>query len=216
MQNPSKIEMYALVNVTGNPKFFPVSWLSQSDALALAQQPKSASNTPVSASHSTLSQSSPSIRIGEPPALVLIRGLPGAGKSTIAQHLPEYVHVEADHFFQKDGQYQFDPNRLQEAHDWCLATTRQALADGRSVVVANTFTKIWEIKPYLRLGVAVQVIEATGCWPNIHGVPDQVIEHMRRRWENLPTDLAKLFESSKRETLHRRSPAREYQLNRHS
>lgn len=29
------------------------------------------------------------------------------------------------------------------------------------------------------------IVEATGNWPNVHGVPEDVIERMRARWESV-------------------------------
>ena len=69
------------------------------------------------------------------------------------------------------------------------ALLRQALEAGCSVVVANTFTRRWEMEPYLRAakrrGVSVRIVEATGSWPNVHGVPAEAIERMRARWESI-------------------------------
>lgn len=46
--------------------------------------------------------------------LLLIRGLPGSGKSTMAKEYAKagYVHCEADQFFEIDGQYRFDASKL--------------------------------------------------------------------------------------------------------
>jgi energy-coupling factor transporter ATP-binding protein EcfA2 len=61
--------------------------------------------------------------------LVLIRGLPGAGKSTMAKVLAlvGYEHFEADMFFVKDGTYCYDRTRIRDAHAWCQNMTREAL-----------------------------------------------------------------------------------------
>ena len=32
-------------------------------------------------------------------------------------------------------------------------------------------------------GIMVRIVEATGNWPNVHGVPEDAIERMRARWE---------------------------------
>lgn len=50
--------------------------------------------------------------------LVLIRGLPGSGKSTMAKVLAlvGYQHFEADMFFVRDGTYCYDRSRIREAH----------------------------------------------------------------------------------------------------
>lgn len=121
--------------------------------------------------------------------LLLIRGLPGSGKTTMAKKYAEvgYVHCEADQYFERDGVYKFDPAKLHAAHDDCLRRTVAAMDAGHPVVVANTFTRRWEMGPYLKAakkrGINVRIIEATGNWPNVHGVPEDAIERMRARWE---------------------------------
>lgn len=122
------------------------------------------------------------------PTLVLIRGLPGSGKSTLANALAAegFVHLEADQFFVVDGAYQFVGERVREAHAWCQAEARKALKAGAQVVVANTFTTIGELAPYLCMHQCPLIVEARGSWPNIHGVPQQTLARMASRWESLP------------------------------
>lgn len=121
--------------------------------------------------------------------LILIRGLPGAGKSTKASVLAEigYRHFEADMFFEVNGTYQYDARRIREAHDWCKQMTRQALARDENVVVSNTFTHVREMEPYFEMAAgSIQVIEAKGKWENVHGVPAEMLDRMAARWEVLP------------------------------
>ena len=123
--------------------------------------------------------------------LVLIRGLPGSGKTTMARTfaLVGYDHHEADHYFECGGTYKFDSAKLPKAHAQCLERTKDSLTRGISCVVANTFTRRWEMQPYLdaakAIGVSVRVIEAKGEWENCHGVPADAIERMRERWESV-------------------------------
>lgn len=129
--------------------------------------------------------------------LILIRGLPGSGKSTLARNIcfwassgPNYFtwrHYEADMFFVKKDVYQFDAMKTHEAHAWCKQKVADALVMNENVVVSNTFTRIWEMQPYLDLGkefgAEVTVLTCEGDYGNVHGVPDDVIEKMRKRWE---------------------------------
>ncbi|MBW4048080.1 MAG: ATP-binding protein [Proteobacteria bacterium] len=119
--------------------------------------------------------------------LVLIRGLPGSGKSTMARVLAlvGYEHYEADMYFLRDGVYQFDPVRVRDAHAWCQAMTLSALIQGKRTVVANTFTRLQELAPYQAMSRNVRIIEATGRWCGVHNVPATTLQWMAERWEPL-------------------------------
>ncbi len=126
--------------------------------------------------------------------LILIRGLPGAGKSTLAKrrYVPQgYIHNEADMWFVRDdGQYNFRPEAVKDAHEWCQNATRNALLAGRNVVVSNTFTQIWEMQPYLEMPAdSVHVIKCSGTYGSVHGVPEHAIRKMRARWEDYEGEM---------------------------
>ena len=123
--------------------------------------------------------------------LTLVRGLPGAGKSTFAGS----DAIEADQYFSSTGEYQFDPKRLKDAHAWCQNRTRAALEAGLDATVANTFTQRWEMQSYIdmakELGAELIVhdvydggqTDETLADRNIHGVPLEAIQRMRARYE---------------------------------
>lgn len=122
--------------------------------------------------------------------LIIVRGLPGSGKSTFARQLEAagYIRCEADEFMvDADGNYAFDPARLPSCHAACQKKARLALFQGRNVVVANTFTRRWEIAPYSDLaqefGVPLTVITVEGNHGSVHSVPDAAIAAMKERWE---------------------------------
>ncbi|MFZ4479081.1 MAG: AAA family ATPase [Rhodoferax sp.] len=119
--------------------------------------------------------------------LVLIRGLPGSGKTTMAKVLAlvDYQHFEADMFFELNGPYLYDSTRIRDAHAWCLRMTKEALQQGKRAVVSNTFVRLWEMDAYRSLIKNCRIIEACGKWQNQHGVPTEVVEKMANRWESL-------------------------------
>lgn len=123
------------------------------------------------------------------PVLYIIRGAPGSGKSTLASKLVQRgFHFEADQFFlDPKGQYHFRRHLLREAHNWCQTRVREAMTLGKDIAVSNTFTKRWELRPYLAMaekeGYDVQIIALRAPWTNTHGVPDEVVDRMREGFE---------------------------------
>ena len=121
--------------------------------------------------------------------LILVRGLPGSGKSTYAQEIryDNIWSIEADMFFMVEGNYKFDMSKLKYAHAWCQGITSNFLNQGESVVVSNTFTTMRELKPYLDMAkdfnVTVEVVECRGDYGSIHGVPEETLMKMKIRWE---------------------------------
>lgn len=128
--------------------------------------------------------------------LILIGGLPGAGKTTLAKMLVHYYHSQnkdvvmlaADDYMIDDaGKYKFDPTKLEECHAQCIADAFLCLEEGNIVIVHNTFSQNWEKKPYLekaeQLNIPVQEILIKGPWESVHGCSPITIERMKNRWE---------------------------------
>ncbi len=86
-------------------------------------------------------------------------------------------------YFEFSNGYRFDPDKLQEAHDWCLAETRATLGRGLSVVVANTFVTKAEMERYFRLAYPTSVVEAKGNFLSLHKVDAAKFQQMRDSWE---------------------------------
>lgn len=114
--------------------------------------------------------------------LIVVRGLPGSGKSTYAKSLG-FAHFEADMHFMQNGEYVFDPSKLGAAHAWCQAAVRESLAAGIDTVVSNTFVKKWEAQPYLDMDADIEVVTITTSFGTIHGVPEEAIARMKANWE---------------------------------
>lgn len=131
--------------------------------------------------------------------LIIIRGLPGSGKTSMANDIKDEIvfsgglassveHIEADMFMtDARGHYEYDRNRLRECHDACYGVAKSSLAEGKTVIVANTFVTMQEIMPYIKLGLKfkahVHIITAQGEYRSVHNVPEEVIARMKARWE---------------------------------
>ena len=130
-------------------------------------------------------------------SLTIVRGLPGSGKSTLAKRLigANSAHIEADMFFVKDGKYEFDMNRIMDAHDWCQSETHKCLHAGLEVIVSNTFTTIRELRPYFDIAfdfdIRPTVISTNGIFGSIHGVPNETMQKMRGRFVDNISELYK-------------------------
>lgn len=124
--------------------------------------------------------------------LYIVRGVPGSGKSTRAKELKTWyegvLHFEADMWFERTGEYLFDPTDLHRAHRWCLTSVQTALNQGKKVVVANTFTTYKEIKDYVKYaqmnGHGVTLITMLQEYGSIHNVPEETMTKMRERFES--------------------------------
>ena len=139
--------------------------------------------------------------------LVIMRGLPGSGKSTLAKRIVNEAKVgvvlSTDDYFMRNGQYIFRPEELSNAHKANHDQAAQAVRNKVPlVVIDNTNTQSWEMRPYFELGVAnsykIQILEPSTDWKfkpkmltsrNSHGVPRHSIENMMDRYEkNLTVD----------------------------
>ena len=120
--------------------------------------------------------------------LYLMRGVPGSGKSTLARKLAPNAHFEADDYFMRNGKYMYDVNKIYNAHKFCQKETEIAmLKDIPVIAVANTFIKKKNMLSYYKLAemYGYKVVEkiCTGNYQNVHNVPCETIEKMRKEFE---------------------------------
>ena len=122
--------------------------------------------------------------------LILVRGVSGAGKSTIAPMFKNAVLVSTDDFFLDEyGEYVFDANSLVINHQFCqLAVSMMMKDEEELIVVHNTFTADWEMDAYFDLarehGYAVHtiIVENRHGSKNVHDVPQDVIKAQKERF----------------------------------
>ena len=128
--------------------------------------------------------------------LILLRGLPGSGKSTlgnviltsISTDTPSVISAD-DYFNNENGEYIFDATKLKEAHNQSLEKCADRMRLGiKKIVVANTFTTGWEMERYYEAAnrynyrVHSVIVENRHEGQNIHGVPDDKIKQMKNRF----------------------------------
>lgn len=140
--------------------------------------------------------------------VILMRGVPGSGKSTWAQkfqdeHDGDSLIVSADDFFMREGKYVFEPARIGEAHATCFRDFHAAVVESDihygSVIVDNTNVGAYEVAPYwtlaasmsrdVRIEIVEMVVPLEVCFArNGHNVPEEVILSMYRKLhsETLP------------------------------
>ena len=130
--------------------------------------------------------------------LFLVRGLPGSGKTTFATAIwNDYAVCEADKFFyDEEGNYNFDPTKLKEAHAWCKNEVESKMIEHQNnqqyypeIAVSNTFTQEWEMEDYFKLAekygykVVSLIIENRHGGQNVHGVPEDKLQIMKDRFQ---------------------------------
>jgi hypothetical protein len=145
--------------------------------------------------------------------LIIMRGLPGSGKSTTAKAKGIGGAVfSTDDFFMCDGRYVFVPSKISEAHAWNQARVNEAMENGVApVVVDNTNVMKVHFQPYLDMaklhGYTVEYVEPESWWwkkyfgPQMsqqdkdtlvkkllemgtHAVPEKVLFRMIDQWDH--------------------------------
>uniref|UniRef100_A0A1A7Y1R6 NEDD4 binding protein 2-like 2 n=1 Tax=Iconisemion striatum TaxID=60296 RepID=A0A1A7Y1R6_9TELE len=163
--------------------------------------------------------------------LILMRGLPGSGKTTRARELlptgPCGVILSTDDYFAQEYGYQYDPGLLGVAHEWNQNRANNALKDGRSpVIIDNTNLQAWEMKPYVKMalewGYKVDFCEPETSWKfdplelekrNKHGVPREKIIQMMDRFSS-PVSIDSIMSSEEPAHVNQRRRSEQQQQNR--
>lgn len=133
--------------------------------------------------------------------LVMLRGVSGSGKSTVAEYIQRLPDVDEgriiqnrsadDYFVSKiTNEYNFDASKLHLAHQDCINNVKKDMILGYDIIVSNTSTTEKELKPYLELAaeydykVISLVVENRHGNQNVHGVPDETLKKQESRLRN--------------------------------
>lgn len=132
----------------------------------------------------------------------ILVGIPGSGKSTWIKNnipgigTPATVIASADHFFERNGEYKWEANKVIVAHRVCQRTYMKALENQtvRTIVLDNTNVKSREVKDYItqanRFGIIPTMVFIV-CDPEIailrnkHNVPAHTIRNMAQAMKHL-------------------------------
>ena len=135
--------------------------------------------------------------------LILLRGVSGAGKSTVAELFTDAVIISTDDYFMVNGVYKFEGKDLVINHIKCQEAVEDVMQEiikvssdpllpndlKSTIVVHNTFTKDWEMQPYLILAdkygyrVHTLIVENRHGSESIHDVPKPSVDAQRDRFE---------------------------------
>lgn len=139
--------------------------------------------------------------------VVLIRGIPGSGKTTIAQMFVNmgFALVEADQYpeFWESGSYYFKPEAVAKAHEWCFEQYKSILemSTDTGVVVANTFVNLHHMEPYISYckerNIAYHILISDMRNLSVHRVPVSTMRRMIENfefspWQDVLTNVRKL------------------------
>lgn len=126
--------------------------------------------------------------------LYLIRGVPGSGKSDLANTLrwcnAVAVVIEADQHFINEvtGKYNFDASQLGYAHQRCQQRCKEYLRQGFPIAVSNTSTTEKEVEVYRKIAEELGckfvsiIVENRHGGVNQHNVPEEKVQQMKNRF----------------------------------
>jgi predicted kinase len=138
--------------------------------------------------------------LGSTNIMVIMRGLPGSGKSSLARilarNLSPNLICSADSYFETKDGYQFSKDRLSAAHAACLERAEDIVSYGGTVIIDNTNSRRSEYQKYIDLAdennydiyiieIACRDREQVRIFSErtTHMVPHKNLIQMLMRWE---------------------------------
>lgn len=145
--------------------------------------------------------------------MVLIRGLPGSGKSYLSKMIVDDTmngdydnHIfSTDNYFMSNGRYVYDRNGLEQAHIRNQELVASRAKEGWSpIIIDNTNLRTWEMYPYVQYSIHnsyhIEIMEPSTVWSrnpcklaymNKHSVPISKIRLMMHKFDK--TDVENIL-----------------------
>lgn len=139
--------------------------------------------------------------------LIILRGLPGSGKSKTAKRLVRNGVIHStDDYFTKNGKYVFDIDSVGKFHGFNLMASIRSMKKGISpIIIDNTNIIAMHCAKYVETGkmygYEIIIIEPDTPWAfdieelvkrNTHEVPRDTITEMLKQYEDHETFKRKL------------------------
>ena len=109
--------------------------------------------------------------------IIIMRGLPGSGKSTKAKSIMDYhlsigincIICSTDNFFMINGEYKFVPEQLEYNHKLNINQFKTNCARVTKIIIVDNTNTTWkEINPYVDIGhmygYNIYIVESNTDW----------------------------------------------------
>lgn len=127
--------------------------------------------------------------------VVILRGLPGSGKTSLSKMFRAHQYISMDLFWTRGATpYKFDYEKLPEAIRWTRTQFSNALnsAGADLIVVDNTNYAKQHFQYFLdeadRVGATVHIVHVERPLEDLsnqHGVPEDKVLQMAEKWEHV-------------------------------
>jgi DNA polymerase III delta prime subunit len=108
--------------------------------------------------------------------MVIVRGPPGTGKTTICARLADelgFHHHEADmRHVDRDGVFRFRSWRAVDAHEWCQNAALFSIHQNRSVAIGNPLLTQDDVEDYAGMADTTIVVDLDHSYGSRHAPPE--------------------------------------------